>query len=52
VEAFWGVVKTNLQAGIGFIEGYVLFPFGFAAFLDVVFLTALVVWLVAPKWLR
>ena len=30
---------------IGFIEGYVLFPFGLAAFLDVVFLTALVVWL-------
>ena len=37
---------------IGFAEGYVLLPFGLAAFLGVIFLTALVVWCVAPKWLR
>jgi hypothetical protein len=37
---------------IGFIEGYVLLPFGLAAFLGAVFLTAFVVWRVAPKWLR
>jgi hypothetical protein len=37
---------------IGFVEGYVLLPFGLAAFLGAVFLTALVVWRVAPKWLR
>jgi hypothetical protein len=37
---------------IGFIEGYVLLPFGLAAFLAAIFLTALVVWRVAPKWLR
>jgi len=36
---------------IGFVEGYVLLPFGFASFLGAVFLTALVVWRVAPKWL-
>jgi hypothetical protein len=37
---------------VGFVEGYVLLPFGLAAFLGAVFLTALVVWRVAPKWLR
>ena len=37
---------------IGFVEGYVLLPFGLASFLGVVVLTALVVWRVAPKWLR
>jgi hypothetical protein len=37
---------------IGFVEGYVLLPFGLVAFLSTVFLTALVVWRVAPKWLR
>jgi hypothetical protein len=37
---------------VGFVEGYVLLPFGLAAFLGVVFLTALVVWRVTPKWLR
>jgi hypothetical protein len=37
---------------IGFVEGYVLFPFGLAAFLGSAFLTASVVWRVAPKWLR
>jgi hypothetical protein len=37
---------------IGFVEGYVLLPFGLAAFLGGVFLTALVVWRVAPKCLR
>ena len=37
---------------IGFVEGYVLLPFGLAAFLGAVFLTALVVWRVAPTWLR
>jgi hypothetical protein len=37
---------------IGFVERYVLLPFGLAAFLSAVFLTALVVWRVAPKWLR
>ena len=37
---------------IGFAEGYVLLPFGLAAFLGAVFLSALVVWRVAPKWLR
>jgi hypothetical protein len=35
---------------IGFVEGYVLLPFGLASFLGGVFLTALVVWRVAPKW--
>jgi hypothetical protein len=37
---------------IGFVEGYVLLPFGLASFLGGVFLTALVVWRVVPKWLR
>jgi hypothetical protein len=37
---------------IGFVEGYVLLPFGIAAFLGSVFLTAYLVWRVAPKWLR
>jgi hypothetical protein len=37
---------------IGFTEGYVLLPFGLAAFLGAVVLTALVVWRVAPRWLR
>jgi hypothetical protein len=37
---------------IGFIEGYVLLPFGLASFLWAVFLTAIVVWRVAPKWIR
>ena len=37
---------------IGFAEGYVLLPFGLPLFLGAVFLTALVVWRVAPKWLH
>jgi hypothetical protein len=37
---------------IGFVEGYVLLPFGLAAFLGAIFLTAFVVWRVAPKLLR
>jgi len=37
---------------IGFIEGYVLLPFGLASFLGAVFLTTLVVWRITPKWLR
>jgi hypothetical protein len=37
---------------IGFIEGYVFLPFGLAAFFGAIFLTAFVVWRVAPKWLR
>jgi hypothetical protein len=37
---------------IGFVEGYVLLPFGLASFLGAVFLTALVFWRVAPNWLR
>src|SRR5262249_35343667 len=37
---------------VAFVEGYVFIPFGLAAFLGSVFLTALVVWRVAPKWLR
>ena len=37
---------------IGFVQGYVLLSLGVAAFLGTVFLTALVVWRVAPKWLR
>lgn len=37
---------------IGFVEGYVRLPFGLAAFLGAVFLTAFVVWRVVPKWLR
>ena len=36
---------------ISFVEGYVLLPFGLASFLGTVFLTALLVWRVAPKWL-
>ena len=32
---------------LGFVEGYVLLPFGFASFLGAVFLTGLVVWRVA-----
>jgi len=36
---------------IGFVEGYVLLPFALASFLGAVFLSALVVWRVAPKWL-
>ena len=45
--ALWSAVVL-----IGFVEGYVLLPFGLASFLGAVFLTALVVWRVAPKWLR
>ena len=37
---------------IGFVEGYVLIPLGLATFLGSVFLTAFVIWRVAPKWLR
>ena len=37
---------------IGFVEGYVLLPFGLVAFLGAIFLTAFVVWRVVPKWLR
>jgi hypothetical protein len=37
---------------IGFVEGYVLLPFGLASFLGAVVLTALVNSVVAPKWLR
>ena len=37
---------------VGFAEGYVLWPFGLASFVGVGVLTALVVWRVAPKWLR
>jgi hypothetical protein len=37
---------------IGFVEGYVVLLFGLAAFLGAVFLTALVVWRIAPKWLQ
>jgi hypothetical protein len=37
---------------VGFVEGYVLLPFGLAAFLGAVFLTVFVVWRVTPKWLR
>src|SRR5262252_10125111 len=33
---------------VAFVEGYVLIPFGFAAFLSTLFFTALVVWRVAP----
>jgi hypothetical protein len=36
---------------IGFVEGYVLLPFGLASFLGGVFLTVFVIWRVAPKWL-
>jgi hypothetical protein len=37
---------------IGFVEGYVLLPFGLVAFLGAVLLTSFVVWRVTPKWLR
>ena len=37
---------------IGFVEGYVLLPFGLVAFLGGVLFITLVVWRVAPKWLR
>ena len=37
---------------IGFVEGYVLLPFGLVAFLGAIFLTAFVIWRVAPKRLR
>jgi hypothetical protein len=37
---------------IGFVEGYVLLPFGLAAFLGAIFLTGFVIWHLAPKWLR
>jgi uncharacterized membrane protein len=36
---------------ISFVQGYVLLPLGLAAFFGGVFLTALLVWRVAPKWL-
>src|SRR5215472_4878026 len=36
---------------IGFVEGFVLLPFGLAAFVSAIFLTAVAVWRVAPKWL-
>src|SRR5262247_1418903 len=34
------------------LVGYVLLPFGFVGFLGALFLTAFVIWRVAPKWLR
>jgi hypothetical protein len=37
---------------MGFVEGYVLLPLGLASFLGSVFLTAFVVWRLAPKYLR
>ena len=37
---------------IGFVEAYVLLPFGLAALLGSAFLTVSVVWRVAPKWLH
>jgi hypothetical protein len=37
---------------IGFLEGYDFLPFCLAAFVGAVFLTALIVWSVASKWLR
>jgi hypothetical protein len=37
---------------IGFVEGYVLLPFGLIAFVGAGCLTALILWRVAPKWLR
>jgi hypothetical protein len=37
---------------IGFVEGYVLLPFGLVANLGAVLLTVFVIWRVAPKWLR
>ena len=47
LTALWFVVVV-----VGFVEGYVLLPLGLASFLGAVFLTALVVWRVAPNWLR
>jgi len=37
---------------IGFVEGYVLLPFGLLAFLGGILLVTLIVWRVAPQWLR
>jgi hypothetical protein len=37
---------------VAFVEGYVLVPFGLVAFLGSIFITVLVIWRVAPKWLR
>ena len=37
---------------VGFVEGYVLLPFGLVGFLGTLFLTAFVIWRVAPKCLR
>jgi hypothetical protein len=37
---------------VAFVEGYVLLPFGLAAFLGAIFLTAFVVSRIVPKWLR
>jgi len=37
---------------IGFVEGYVLLPFGLLAFLGGILLITLIVWRVAPQWLR
>ena len=37
---------------IGLVEGYVLLPFGLAAFFGAIFLTAFAVWRVGLKWLR
>ena len=34
------------------VEGYILLLFGLVAFVGAVFVTALTVWGVAPKWLR
>ena len=34
---------------VAFVEGYVLIPFGLAAFFGGIFLTAFVVWRVGPK---
>jgi hypothetical protein len=37
---------------IGFVEGYVLLPFGLVGFFGALLLTGLVVWRVEPRWLR
>src|SRR5215831_3133570 len=37
---------------IAFVEGYVLLPFGLVGFHGALFLTAFVIWRVAPNWLR
>src|SRR5262249_2013139 len=37
---------------VGFVQGYVLLPFGLVGFLGALFLTAFVIWRVAPKRLR